>query len=385
MKRKLTLALAVIMAAGALTGCGCSTPSENSTNSVADESAPAGTTAPVESQIESQTEPAADTSVTEPAQETVSEPEIQPLPEEIEFSSSLRYTTAAYDSIDPDALLHETIVEGSEDFEIPAFSYKWTQESRDADSYKTNFYYFPDSASDISAFNIDTLVMKPDHTANIAQIKYGYQKNEDLYYNATISFKDVSTDEKCRFITLVNKGTTPELVSDKYFITNQSLADIPITELPLLVSANVNVNSGEYVNLGEDLNKNHAVRYDITTTSYPDITKAYFYDVGAQTYGRNGTIVYPADYTNCYGIVVILYTDGTLTISRMDYGSHTEDNMTPYVPHAESVDNIVTLDDLRSSDPEFDTAYTAWLDGKMPFMIPLDEYLEKYAADSANG
>lgn len=386
MKRKLTLALAVIMAAGTLTGCSGSTPSENSTSSVADESAPAGTTAPVESQIESQTEPATDTSTTEPAQETVSEPEIQPLPEEIEFSSSLRYTTAAYDSIDPDALLHETIVEGSEDLEILAFNYKWTQEKRDTSDGTKNTYYFPDSASDTSAFNIDTLVMKPDHTANITQIRSGYQKNEDLYYNATISFKDMSTDEKCRFLTLVNTGTTPELMSDRYAVANQSFADIPITELPLFISANVDVNSAKYVNFGDDLSlKSPAVRYDITTSKYPDIAKAYFYDAGAKRYNRTDTTIYYANYTECNGIVAILYTDGTLTVSRMDYGYHTEDNMIPYVSDAESVDNIVTLDDLRSSDPEFDTAYTAWLDGKMPFMIPLDEYLEKYAADSANG
>lgn len=388
MKRKLTLALAVIMAAGALTGCGGSTPSENSTNSVADESAPAGTTAPIESQTESQTEPAADTSVTEPAQETVSEPEIQPLPDVVKFGGNYEsYATSGYDTIDPDALFHETISDESDKLELPEFGSKWTQEARDlASKYDSinsiKYSFLPDSADDYSVFQTFNLLIKPDHSAIIANIDIKYSKDPDLSYSTRVYYKDLTTDQASQFTARINDiKPGQEFAGHDYNTVCEDISAFMITELPLFVSHNVDVNSGVYVDMtNADLSDtlSNIMRYNISTADYPDMSRAYFYDLGVKKNPKDNKF----ERIHCNGIVAILYKDGTLSISQMLYGNYVEDTRSFYNYNTQPVDSF---EELRNTDSEFDTAYAAWLDGKMPFMIPLDEYLEKYAADSANG
>lgn len=394
MKRKLTLALAVIMAAGALTGCGGSTPSENSTNSVADESAPAGTTAPVESQIESQTEPAADTSVTEPAQETVSEPEIQPLPEEIEFEG-FTYKTAGFDNIDPEAPLGETIcTEEAKDLVIPEFPFKATPANIELWGEDGKKIFLPESASDDSMYMITTLTIRPDHTADIIELYHTSYKNTDNgpYYSAGISYENVTSDTR-GYMGIAGSSKTSEyaFVSDTYSTCgtkNVTTHDLPISELPLIISHNIDTDSSTYVNFKKDgyfvTNvENKAMRYDLTTND-PTVSKAYFYICGIGTNGVGNSVIYCIKDRDFLGLAVYLYNDGTIAMSRLVLGASIYDDASISYEKMPS-EEVATLDDLRSSDPEFDTAYTAWLDGKMPFMIPLDEYLEKYAADSANG
>lgn len=390
MKRKLTLALAVIMAAGALTGCGGSTPSENSTNSVADESAPAGTTAPIESQTESQTEPATDTSATEPAQETVSEPEIQPLPEKIEFEG-FAYKTAGFDNIDPEAPLGETIcTEEAKDLVIPEFPFKATPTNIETWGKTGKAIFLPESASDNNDMcQITTLTIRPDHTADYFNIPYASYKNTDTgsYYNSCIEYKSITSDVRGVFRATGNNTTSEySLVSDKYAAKGISAHDVAINELPLLLSNGIDVDSHSYVTFKDSYfysrNGKESMRYNISTED-PSVSKAYFYICGIGN-GIDNSVVYSVGGGNFQCMAVYLYNDGTLTMTQILSGLsiyNDVSNTHVTVPSEE----VATLDDLRSSDPGFDTAYTAWLDGKMPFMIPLDEYLEKYAADSANG
>lgn len=390
MKRKLTLALAVIMAAGTLTGCSGSTPSENSTSSVADESAPAGTTAPVESQTESQTEPAADTSATEPAQETVSEPEIQTLPEEIEFEG-FTYKTAGFDNIDPEAPLGETIcAEEAKDLVIPEFPFKATPANIELWGEDGKKIFLPESASDNAMYQIATLTIRPDHTAEILTIPYTSYKNTDTgsYYNAHITYENITAGTKSNIGLAGNIKTSGYmLASRKYCVSNMTAHDLPISELPMVISNNIDIDSGVYVNLKEGYFTsgvgNEAIRYDLSTDESV-ASKAYFYICGTNTNGIDNSIVYSTGHGEFRGLIIYLCNDGTIMMARLAFGTSTYDSASNNYETMPS-EELATLDDLRSSDPEFDTAYTAWLDGKMPFMIPLDEYLEKYAADSANG
>ena len=394
MKRKLTLALAVIMAAGALTGCGGSTPSENSTSSVADESAPAGTTAPIESQTESQTEPAADTSVTEPAQETVSEPEIQPLPEEIEFDG-FAYKTAGFDNINPEAPLGETIcTEEAKDLVIPEFPFKATPANIELWGEDGKKIFLPESASDNAMYQITTLTIRPDHTADYFNIPYASYKNTDTgsYYNSCIEYKSITSDVRGVFRATGNNTTSEySLVSDKYAAKGISAHDVAINELPLILSHNVDTNSNLYVNFKDGYfhsrHGNKAMRYNISTED-PSISKAYLYICGIDIMkdGNSGDdyVLYSIGHGDYQCMAVYLYEDGTLTVTQILSGMSVYDSVSSCYVTVPS-EELATLDALRDSDSEFNTAYTAWLDGKMPFMIPLDEYLEKYAADSANG
>ncbi len=393
MKRKLTLALAVIMAAGALTGCGGSTPSENSTNSVSDESAPAGTTAPIESQTESQTEPAADTSATEPAQETVSEPEIQPLPEEIEFEG-FTYRTAGFDNIDPEAPLGETIcTEEAKDLVIPEFPFKATPTNIELWGEDGEKIFLPESASDDSMYMITTLTIRPDHTADIFEMPYTAYRNTDTgsYYDSCIRYENVTSDTKGYIgITGNNKTSEYALVLDSYSTSgtkNVTAHDLPISELPLIISRSIDTDSYKYVSFkGSNFTTNvglKAMRYDLSTDD-PTVSKAYFYICGINSNNGDNYVVYSTGNRNFISLAVYLYDDGTIVLTKLALGVPTYNSVLACYTDMPS-EEVATLDDLRSSDPGFDTAYTAWLDGKMPFMIPLDEYLEKYAADSANG
>lgn len=394
MKRKLTLALAVIMAAGALTGCGGSTPSENSTNSVADESAPAGTTAPIESQTESQTEPATDTSATEPAQETVSEPEAKPLPEEIEFEG-FTYKTAGFDNIDPEAPLGETIcTEEAKDLIIPEFPFKATSANIELWGEDGKMIFLPESASDDSMYGITTLTIRSDHTAGIFEMPYTSYRNTDTgsYYDACITYESVTSDTK-GYIGITGNTETAEyaLVSDSYSTygtKNITTHDLPISELPLMISRNIDTNSDVYVNFNDsyirsDMGGNKAMRYSMSTDD-PTVSRAYLYICGMGIIDNNVPVVYGVGDDDFLCLAVYLYNDGTIVMSRLAFGMSVYKSIINSHVSLPS-EEVSTLDDLRSSDPGFDTAYTAWLDGKMPFMIPLDEYLEKYAADSANG
>lgn len=391
MKRKLTLALAVIMAAGTLTGCSGSTPSENSTSSVADESAPAGTTAPVESQIESQTEPAADTSVTEPAQETVSEPEIQPLPEKIKFID-FTYKTAGFDNIDLEAPLGETIcTEEAKDLVIPEFPFKATPANIELWGEDGKKIFLPESASDDSAYAITTLTVRPDHTADIVEMPYMSYKNTDAgsCYNTWITYENITSDKKgCIGATRNAETSAYALTSNARYTKSTTAHNLPVSELPLMISRNIDTNSNVYVNFKDsyirsDMGGNKAMRYSMSTDD-PTVSRAYLYICGMGIIDNNVPVVYGVGDDDFLCLAVYLYNDGTIVMSRLAFGISVYKSIINSHVSLPS-EAIATLDDLRNSDPEFDTAYTAWLDGKMPFMIPLDEYLEKYAADSANG
>lgn len=387
MKKRISMVMAVITAIAAisLTGCG-------NTEKPAVESEPAAT-----SQIaESTTTTAAESIVepeTEPTQEVEPEPEVKPLPEEIEFEG-FTYKTAGLDNIDPEAPLGETIcTEEAKDLVIPEFPFKATPANIELWSEDGKKIFLPESASDDAMYMITTLTIRPDHTADIIELYHTSYKNTDNgpYYSAGISYENVTSDTR-GYMGIAGSSKTSEyaFVSDTYSTCgtkNVTTHDLPISELPLIISHNIDTDSSTYVNFNKDgyfaTNvENKAIRYNLTTND-PTVSKAYFYICGIDTNGVGNSVIYPIKDRDFLGLAVYLYNDGTISMSRLVLGTSIYDDASISYEKMPS-EELATLDDLRSSDPEFDTAYTAWLDGKMPFMIPLDEYLEKYAPDTAN-